>query len=141
MLLKTLGLQFKWSSQAGPIVVLSYKKRRVCLALLCHRREDRCIKFFGHTFLCARCTGICIGAIMMCLATIFGIVIPTTMGVVFTAPLLFDGFSQLLKVRESNNGLRLSTGVLFSIGFLSLIVQVKLSAPALKTQYVEFVVY
>lgn len=41
--------------------------------------------------------------------------IPLVIGVILCLPLVFDGFSQLLGYRESNNLIRFITGFLFGL--------------------------
>jgi uncharacterized membrane protein len=64
--------------------------------------------------------GILIGAISACLLGTIGMVVPLSGNIILIVPLLVDGFTQLLDMRQSNNILRLVTGFLFSIGLLML---------------------
>jgi len=114
----------KWTSRSGPVLYVSWKKAKVGLAFFCHRQEDRCLKIFGHTtFLCARCVGICVGASMTFFLLLLNITVPALLSGILILPLLIDGFSQLFGLRESNNTVRLLTGIIFSIGFLMLLLQ------------------
>lgn len=115
---------FRWSSKAGPLLVIQYRNQTVGAFLFCHRDRERCIRIFGYTsFLCARCTGLCIGVAAFCFVWLMGLAIPPLFGLWLVLPMMIDGFSQLLKLRESNNILRLATGLFFSVGFLSLVVK------------------
>jgi len=93
--------------------------KQVGLAFFCHRQEERCIKMFGYTsFLCARCTGLVVGAILSVLLLFAGIILPFAVMGLLCLPLLVDGFSQLSGLRQSNNILRFFTGVPFAIGMM-----------------------
>jgi uncharacterized membrane protein len=119
---KLLGLELKWDQQAGPVLVISQGNHKIDLALICHRREDRSFKIHGHkSLLCARCTGICIGAIAAIVLSPIILLVPTMIRFLFVFPLIIDGLTQLSGFRESNNVLRLATGILFSIGVLQII--------------------
>jgi uncharacterized membrane protein len=102
---------------------ISFKNKKLGLALLCHRQEDKCLKILGRSLLCARCFGICIGVPITYLILLMNIRVPILVSILFVLPLLFDGFSQLFGLRESNNLLRLLTGMLCSVGLLSLLQQ------------------
>jgi len=119
----TLGLfkiECNWSKRAGPYLLVKYKNKRLKLFLICHRKKERCIQICGHTsFLCARCTGLYMGAIVSLFLSLIGLVLSPYLGLVLVLPMLLDGFSQLLGFRESNNVTRLLTGLLFSMGFIS----------------------
>jgi uncharacterized membrane protein len=118
------GFSVRWVPRAGPVLFVSWKNRRLGFALFCHRREDRCLKVLGHTtFLCARCTGICIGAFFAMLLLVTHTAVPLISAAILCLPLLADGFSQLSGFRESNNALRFLTGVAFSVGLLLLMFQ------------------
>jgi len=91
---------------------------RVARYIGCHQRSDRSYVFAGRQFpICARCLGLLIG-----------LPLPLVCRVNFAAaiiclfPLLLDGGTQLLRLRESVNWLRLFTGVVFSLGIGRLIV-------------------
>lgn len=119
-----LFLDLEWDSRAGPIMVIGYGNTKLGLALICHRKPERCLTFFGHkSLLCSRCTGISIGFFVFVGLMFLHTPIPMFAGIVLTLPMLADGFSQLLGIRQSNNALRLLTGFLFPIGFLSLLVK------------------
>mgnify|MGYP004568023783 CR=1 FL=1 len=87
----------------------------------CHQIPERSFFIAGRQFsLCARCTGILAGLIAFPLFMIFQIKIPITLSIVFIIPLVFDGGVQLIFCITSNNLRRFLTGVLFSLGSLSL---------------------
>ena len=112
--------EFNWDARMGPVMFIHYKNKRIGFAI-CHREEDRCIKLFGHTsFLCARCTGILIGfvlALFICYLPFLNITLPWLISVGLMAPLIVDGSTQFIGLRESNNILRFISGILFVPGF------------------------
>lgn len=117
-------LEFKWDSRAGPIIVARFRNRRLCFPLICHRKPERCLTIFGRkSFLCSRCTGIVLGLIAALAFAPLRITMPSAMALTLILPMLIDGFSQFFGLRVSNNLLRLATGFLFPIGFLSLLVK------------------
>ncbi|UHA72081.1 DUF2085 domain-containing protein [Paenibacillus sp. 481] len=93
----------------------------------CHRLRSRSFVIRGRQFpICARCTGIFVGYFLLPLFLMFQ---PNTVSMLnvllfvflLSVPMLVDGFTQKWKWRESNNGLRLMTGVLFGAGQATLI--------------------
>lgn len=89
---------------------------------ICHRRPDRTFSIKGHRFpVCSRCTGIYIGAFSYFLIAYFTPIkytpILVIMAILMTKPMIVDGFTQLLGLRESTNLLRLITGLLGGFGF------------------------
>lgn len=91
---------------------------------LCHQLPERSFHFKGFQFpLCARCTGILIG--MVIIAPIISIF---TIGNIFVSLafillMVFDGTLQLTTKYTSNNRRRLVTGICAGYGFISLIIQ------------------
>ena len=117
-------LGFKWDSRCGPIIVTRFRDRKLCFALVCHRKPDRCLIIFGHrSFLCSRCTGIVLGLMATSTFALLRITMPSTIALTLTLPMLIDGFSQLFGLRISNNILRLTTGFLFAVGFFCLLLK------------------
>ena len=91
----------------------------------CHRMKDRCITIKGYTFpLCARCMGILAGYFLLPILTISNSNFPIWLGVLLNIPMVVDGWTQKMKYRESNNFLRLSTGIICGFGQSILIVSV-----------------
>ena len=82
----------------------------------CHQMPERSFFVRGRQFhLCARCTGILVG---YCLSPIFGLLIREKSIVFFivsTSIMALDGFTQLWKLRESTNFIRLLTGLGFGL--------------------------
>lgn len=82
----------------------------------CHKMPERSFFVRGRQFhLCARCTGIVVG---YCLSPItfllsWNVIIISFMLYVFLMAL--DGFTQLWKLRESTNFIRLLTGLGFGL--------------------------
>lgn len=85
----------------------------------CHARADRSFFYHGRQFpICARCTGELIGILAgIPIAVFIGYAgIPAMLFMM--APMVADGFIQLLTSYESNNYRRLWTGILFGIAFV-----------------------
>jgi uncharacterized membrane protein len=109
------NIRWKMDLRIGPILIFESNKTKVGLAF-CHRRKDRSIKMSRYTFpLCARCTGLWLGFAMGLLSRFAGLQAPPAFAVTLMLPLIIDGLTQLVGHRESNNQLRLLTGVLFGI--------------------------
>jgi len=88
----------------------------------CHRRPDRTLTFQGVYFpVCARCTGIYIGALSIFLLDHFVNLAYSAnlllMSMILMIPTAVDGTTQLLKWRESRNWIRITTGLLCGIGY------------------------
>lgn len=87
----------------------------------CHRMPERSFFYKGKQFpVCARCTGIYIGYIAIFIFAITLTYIPLLWSLVLLLPTLIDGFTQAYCHRESNNILRLLTGIMFGVGMSSL---------------------
>ena len=98
-----------------------FLKKMLKIIFNCHQIPERSFFIDGRQFpLCARCTGILAGLIIFPLFMILQIEIPATLSIVFIIALVFDGGVQLIFCLMSNNLRRFLTGVLFSLGFLSL---------------------
>ncbi|MBR0471801.1 MAG: DUF2085 domain-containing protein [Methanosphaera sp.] len=101
------------------------------LNYLCHRKPERSFFIRGHQFpVCARCTGFYITIIAY---TIFAYFVPiiytpqyVLFGIMLCIPALVDGLTQLLNLRESNNGLRFFTGFFGGIGVMIIVKFLKL---------------
>jgi len=94
--------------------------------LFCHRIPERTFKLNGHYFpVCARCTGIWVSGIGILLYTAFfpisyDFVKLLLLAILLLVPMLVDGISQLLGMRETNNKIRFFTGLLAGIGLIIL---------------------
>lgn len=123
-------IQFKWDEKIGPICNLKVRDKEYTLCF-CHKIKDRSIEFFGlENYFCSRCLGVYIGFITgFIFRFIFDVNINTLFFLVLTLPLIIDGFSQFFDLKESNNLLRIMTGLLFGIGiaYTDLIVRIFLS--------------
>ena len=97
---------------------------------ICHRKPERTFNIRGHYFpVCSRCTGFYIGAFSYFIYVYFNFV-EYTIPLIFIAflmiiPTFLDGFTQLIGSRESNNILRLCTGLIGGIGLGILIKAIK----------------
>lgn len=90
----------------------------------CHRNLNRSIKLFNYTFpLCARCSGIVFGYLLLPLLFLQSQLLKWWLIPILMTPLLIDGFTQKWKWRESNNTLRIITGLLFGMAQSMLIVK------------------
>lgn len=108
-------IRLKMDSRMGPTLIFESKKMKIGFAF-CHRRKERSIKMLGYTFpLCARCTGLWLGFGIGLILRILSLNMPLVFAISLTLPLIIDGFTQFLGFRESNNLLRLLTGVLCGI--------------------------
>ncbi|MCI8864271.1 MAG: DUF2085 domain-containing protein [Lachnospiraceae bacterium] len=85
----------------------------------CHGRADRSFFFRGRQFpICARCTGELIGILCGIPIVLFIGYASFPMTLLLMAPLVADGFLQLLTPYESKNYRRLITGILFGVAFV-----------------------
>ncbi|MDR2545468.1 MAG: DUF2085 domain-containing protein [Methanobrevibacter sp.] len=91
--------------------------------LICHRKPDRSFYLNSHKFpICARCTGLVTGFLISLILELNLIILPLIVGFC-CIPLIIDGGLQLLTDYESNNFKRFMTGLLFMLGYFSLIVR------------------
>ena len=91
------------------------------LKLICHRIPERTFKIKGIYFpVCSRCTGFYIGAFSYFIYVYFYYVnynaLLILLAILMIIPALFDGLTQFKGFRESNNILRLFTGLLGGLG-------------------------
>lgn len=104
------------------IISLFIDNKYFHLLFNCHQISSRSFFWKGRQFhICARCTGIFVGVLFSPSMLIFWkysiYIFPFSFFV-----LTIDGVTQLLKLRESNNLIRVITGFLFGYSFLSFIV-------------------
>lgn len=91
---------------------------------ICHGIEGRCLLIWGVPMpICSRCVGIYLGmlaalALFVAIAALRSHVMSALLLAFLTAPLVFDGLSQALGLRESTNALRLATGSLAGLAFM-----------------------
>ena len=96
-------------------------KRRLHITF-CHRKPERSFFWYGKQFpVCARCTGIHIGyiAFPLFMFNVFTLNIWWTIALII--PTFLDGLTQAYFNRESNNIIRLITGLIAGIGMMSLV--------------------
>ena len=98
--------------------------------LICHRLPERTFKIRGHYFpVCSRCTGFYISLFLYYVYTFFFFVEYNNnliiLALLLLIPALIDGSTQLLDLRESNNYLRLATGILGGLGLGIIIKAIK----------------
>lgn len=98
---------------------------------ICHRIPERTFKIRGHYFpVCARCTGLYIGIFFYffyaCLFYVEHSINLTILGILLIIPTFIDGLTQLVMSRESNNIIRLFTGVLGGIGLMMFVLSIKM---------------
>lgn len=88
----------------------------------CHRKPERSFFWKGKQFpLCARCTGINLGYVVLPLF-IFGVIkIPLLWTILLIVPTYIDGAVQAYFNIESTNSRRFITGLMSGIGTMSLI--------------------
>lgn len=90
---------------------------------LCHQIPERSFHYKSKQFpVCARCTGILLGYCTIPLFYLEIIKIPISLIILLNIPLLIDSISQYLGLRESNNILRLITGILSGFACSALVI-------------------
>lgn len=89
--------------------------------LICHGIPERSFHIKGHQFpVCARCTGLYLGAFSTIILTI--LLNPSynplifILGIIMVLPTFIDGLTQYFCLRESNNTLRFFSGLIGGIG-------------------------
>jgi uncharacterized membrane protein len=88
----------------------------------CHRLPDRSFRLNGRQFhVCARCTGIIVGATLSPFFILLNQVAPAFLGVALVL-VLGDAGSQLLGIRTSTNALRFTTGAALGLSALPALV-------------------
>lgn len=88
----------------------------------CHQMYERSFSYRGYQFpVCARCTGILIGQIIGIIFIILGFRIDFLWSLALIAPMGVDGLIQLIKLIESNNIRRVTTGFVSGVGYMYLL--------------------
>lgn len=88
----------------------------------CHQIKERSFIIRNRQMpLCARCTGFY--SSLLILSPILCVFLPENihLSIILTLPLIIDGETQFMGFRESNNILRLITGLLAGYGVMSLL--------------------
>jgi uncharacterized membrane protein len=97
-------------------------KWRLAFRLFCHGIPERCFTVWGVPMpICARCTAIYVG---LTASLIVFFLLPRmtefaarVMLLIAVTPLAVDGLTQLVRLRESTNALRMATGLVAGIAF------------------------
>ena len=90
---------------------------------ICHQLPERSFYYKSKKFpVCARCTGILLGYCTIPLFYLGIIEIPILFIILLNIPILIDSISQYLGLRESNNTLRLITGILSGFACSALVI-------------------
>lgn len=88
-----------------------------CCRFLCHQRRDRSFNIGTRQFpLCARCTGIILGCIIAILCLVFELHLSMFTTAALMLVMFIDWLLQFIKVLESTNIRRLTTGLLGGFG-------------------------
>lgn len=88
----------------------------------CHRKPERSFFWKGKQFpVCARCTGIHIGYLSMPVFLFGLLTFNFWISILMMIPTYLDGTIQAIYNRESNNFIRVSTGIIAGVGSMSLI--------------------
>ena len=101
---------------------LKVHNKIIRIYFICHRLPDRCLIIGGRRMpLCARCSGITLGTVIS-LPVIYQFIPDIVMLFLLSflsLPAVLDGFRQLYG-KLSNNGVRLTTGLLAGVALVSL---------------------
>jgi uncharacterized membrane protein len=97
---------------------------------ICHHIPERTFNIRGYYFpVCARCTGFYVGTFSYFIYVYFIYVQYTAVLILFAflmiIPTFLDGYTQLIGSRESNNMLRLLTGLMGGIGLAIIVKSIK----------------
>jgi len=115
LVLFNMLINYSWEKGIGPILSLNLNNKEYGICF-CHRNKDRTVNIFGlEKLLCSRCLGILLGGLVGSLLHFLGYHIPLKISILLAIPLLVDGFSQYLELRQSNNIFRIITGLLFGL--------------------------
>lgn len=105
-------------------IVNNQTKSRMRIHLVsCHRKPERSFFWNKKQFpFCARCTGIYIGYLSFPIFNFDLLYLNSLLSVLLMLPTVIDGLSQAIVNRESNNKIRVITGLLSGVGAMSLMV-------------------
>jgi uncharacterized membrane protein len=98
--------------------------------LICHRKPERSFFIRDYQFpICSRCTGLYLSLILYFIYTYYFFVdyspFLLSCGVLLLVPAGYEGITQFLELRVSNNVLKLITGLMGGIGFGIIIKAIK----------------
>lgn len=104
---------------------------RIISRFICHRIPERTFQIKGTYFpVCSRCTGLYTGAILYYIYALFNFINYSQTVIIISfvciLPLLTDGISQFLGLRESNNILRFITGLMAGISVFLILAFIKI---------------
>lgn len=100
---------------------MATKKRRIQL-MFCHRKPERSFFWKGKQFpVCSRCTGIHLGYLTFPLFLFQVFTLNIWWTAILILPTYIDGWTQAFFNRESNNFLRVTTGLMAGVGMMSLV--------------------
>jgi uncharacterized membrane protein len=89
--------------------------------VICHRQPERSFFYKGKQFpVCARCTGIHLGYFSYPFFLFNFLYFPIAITFLLLIPTILDGLTQAYWDRESNNWLRVTTGIGAGMGLMSL---------------------
>ena|ERR1022692_3111677 len=89
---------------------------------ICHRKPERSFFWKGKQFpVCARCTGVYIGCLTLPVFLFSTFTLNIWWTLVLIIPTLLDGWTQAFFKRESNNVIRVTTGIFAGVGMISLV--------------------
>ncbi len=97
---------------------------RLPFRLLCHGLESRSLLIAGEAMpICSRCTAIYVGMLVgigtgLTALSRWQIALPGWGAFLLASPMILDGVTQLVGLRESTNELRIVTGLVAGFGFL-----------------------
>lgn len=93
---------------------------RMLFRLVCHGIPSRCLVVFGTPMpICARCTaiygGLIVGTLLFRITPAMRERTARIIAIVAALPMGLDGGTQLIRLRESTNVLRVETGLVFGM--------------------------
>ena len=97
---------------------------RLPFRLLCHGIESRSLLIAGEAMpICSRCTAIYVGMLAgvgagLTALSRWQISLPGWAAFLLASPMILDGVTQLVGLRESTNDLRIATGLVAGFAFL-----------------------
>lgn len=93
----------------------------------CHQIPERSLHLKGVQLpVCARCTGVFLGQMLMILATLAGIRMSLLLAAAFMAPVVADWSIQYAGLKESTNARRVITGLFGGVGYVGALVALAL---------------